>query len=157
MGRTYMKDIDCPFKVADKLLKYLSTETNIIFVDFHAEATSEKQALLYYLDGRVSTIVGTHTHVQTADEHVTSRGTAYITDVGMTGPHDSIIGMQKKPSLDRFLTGLPARMSVAVNDVKLSGVVVRIEPDTGRAVSIERIREDFDITKVSGSQMDEED
>ncbi len=157
MGRTYMKDIDCPFKAADKLLKYLSTETNIIFVDFHAEATSEKQALLYYLDGRVSTIVGTHTHVQTADEHVTPRGTAYITDVGMTGPHDSIIGMQKKPSLDRFLTGLPARMSVAVNDVRISGVVVRIEPDTGRAVSIERIREDFDITKVSGSQMDEED
>lgn len=157
MGRTYMKDIDCPFKVADKLIKYLSTETNIIFVDFHAEATSEKQALLYYLDGRVSTIVGTHTHVQTADEHVTPRGTAYITDVGMTGPHDSIIGMQKKPSLDRFLTGLPARMSVAINDVKLSAVIVRIEIESGRAVSIERIREDFDITKVSGGQVDEED
>ena len=110
-GRTYMKDIDCPFQVGEREVSALRKHTELIIVDFHAEATSEKQALAMYLDGKVSAVVGTHTHVQTVDNHVTPRGTAYITDAGMTGPHDSIIGMQKGPSLGRFLTGLPTQSS----------------------------------------------
>jgi metallophosphoesterase (TIGR00282 family) len=145
MGRTYMKDIDCPFQVADRELAVLRQETDIIFVDFHAEATSEKQAMLYYLDGKVSAIIGSHTHVQTADEHISKRGTAYITDAGMTGAHDSIIGMEKEPSLYRFLTAVPKRFTTAADDVKLSGVVVKVDPSDGRAHHIERFRLDFDI------------
>lgn len=145
MGRTYMKDIDCPFRVADRELARLSGETNAIVVDFHGEATSEKQAMLYYLDGRVSAVIGSHTHVQTADEQVTSRGTAYITDAGMTGPHDSIIGMEKGPSLGRFLTGMPKRFTTASADVRISGVLVRIDATTGRAESIERYQLPFDL------------
>jgi len=145
MGRTYMKDIDCPFRAADREVEYLERHTNVIFVDFHAEATSEKQAMLYYLDGKVSALIGSHTHVQTADEHITARGTAYISDAGMTGPHDSIIGMQKGPSLGRFLTGMPKRFTTATDDVKLSGVAVKIDTESGRAESIERFRLDFDL------------
>jgi metallophosphoesterase (TIGR00282 family) len=113
MGRTYMKDIDCPFRVGDKLVNIIREETDLVIIDFHAEVTSEKQALHYFLDGRVSAILGTHTHVQTADETISERGTAYITDVGMTGPYDSIIGMAKGPSLQRFLTGMPKRFTCA--------------------------------------------
>ncbi len=144
-GRTYMKDIDCPFKVADRELASIRKQTSLIFVDFHAEATSEKQAIAHYLDGLVSAVVGTHTHVQTADEKVSRRGTAYITDAGMTGPHDSIIGMEVRPSVDRFLTGMPIRFSTASGDVKISGVVVKVDPESGEALSIERFREDFDL------------
>lgn len=147
MGRTYMKDIDCPFQVAERELVMLKRETSIIFVDFHAEATSEKQAMLYYLDGKVSAVIGTHTHVQTADEHVSKRGTAYITDAGMTGAHDSVIGMEKEPSLQRFLSGVPKRFTTAAEDVRLSGVVVKVDPSDGRAHSIERLRVDFDLEK----------
>lgn len=145
MGRTYMKDIDCPFRVADRELAVMRKQTNLVFVDFHAEATSEKQALAYYLDGLVSAIIGTHTHVQTADEKISKRGTAYITDAGMTGPHDSVIGMEVKPSVDRFLTGMPIRFSTASDDVKISGVVVKADPETGEAFSVERFKEDFDL------------
>ncbi|MCK4631655.1 MAG: TIGR00282 family metallophosphoesterase [candidate division Zixibacteria bacterium] len=145
MGRTYMKDIDCPFKVADRELNQIDPDVNIVFVDFHAEATSEKQALFYYLDGKISAIVGTHTHVQTADEQVSARGTAYITDAGMTGPFDSIIGMQKKPALERFLTGMPKRFTTASDDIRISGVIVDIDAATGRAERIERYCEKFDI------------
>jgi len=149
MGRTYMKDIDCPFKTADREVERLKRETNVVFVDFHAEATSEKQALMYYLDGRVTAVIGTHTHVQTADEYISKRDTAYITDAGMTGPHDSIIGMQKQPSLERFLTGMPRRFSTATDDVKISGVILKVDVASGRAESIERYMLDFDLSQVS--------
>jgi len=145
MGRTYMKDIDCPFITADKIIGHIGEETKIIFIDMHAEATSEKQAMLYYLDGDVSAIVGTHTHIQTADEHVSPNGTAYITDVGMTGPYDSIIGMEKEPSLQRFITGMPKRFTTATGDVRLAGVVIQIDKETGKAINIERIMYNFDI------------
>ncbi|MBI5266128.1 MAG: TIGR00282 family metallophosphoesterase [candidate division Zixibacteria bacterium] len=157
MGRTYMKEIDCPFQVADHEVSYLRGHTNIIFIDFHAEATSEKQAMLYYLDGKVSAIIGTHTHVQTADDMITKEGTAYLSDAGMTGPHDSIIGMQKQPSLDRFLTGMPKRMTTATEDIKISGALVRIDTDTGKALGIERFRVDFDISKFNSALFSEED
>ncbi|MEA3297759.1 MAG: TIGR00282 family metallophosphoesterase [candidate division Zixibacteria bacterium] len=146
MGRTYMKDIDCPFRAAVREINKLSDDTKIIFVDMHAEATSEKQAMLYYLDGKVSAVIGSHTHVQTADDQITKRGTAYITDAGMTGPHDSIIGMQKGPALGRFLTGMPKRFSTATDDVKLSGVLIKVDPANGSAQSIERLLIDFDLS-----------
>nr|MBN2278045.1 TIGR00282 family metallophosphoesterase [candidate division Zixibacteria bacterium] len=142
-GRTYMKDIDCPFRTADRDLRIIRERADIVIVDFHAEVTSEKQALAYYLDGRVSAIIGTHTHVQTADESVSERGTAYITDAGMTGAYDSIIGMAKGPSLDRFLTGMPKRFTCAKKDIKISGVVVTVSTEDGGAEAIERFRIDY--------------
>jgi 2',3'-cyclic-nucleotide 2'-phosphodiesterase len=144
-GRTYMKDIDCPFKVGKHLVYRLREQTKVIFVDFHAEATSEKQAMWHYLDGMVSAVIGSHTHVQTADETISPNGTAYLTDAGMTGPFDSVIGMQKEPSIERFVTGMPKRFTTATDDVKLSGVVLRISAESGRTESIERIRYDFDL------------
>jgi metallophosphoesterase (TIGR00282 family) len=149
MGRTYMKDIDCPFQVANRELLSIKQQTQIIVVDFHGEATSEKQAMLYYLDGKVSAIIGSHTHVQTADEQISKRGTAYITDAGMTGAHDSVIGMEKEPSLQRFLTGMPIRFTTATEDVKISGVIVTINTLNGKAQHIERYRLDFDIDSFS--------
>jgi len=145
MGRVYMPNTDCPFQVGARLIEKVRRETPIIFVDFHAEATSEKQALAHYFDGRVSGVVGTHTHVQTADERIQAQGTAYITDAGMTGPHDSIIGMDKGPSLGRFLTGMPKRFTTATDDVKIQGVVIKIDPEDGRAVEIQRFSRDFDL------------
>ncbi|MGH8015612.1 MAG: TIGR00282 family metallophosphoesterase [Candidatus Zixiibacteriota bacterium] len=153
MGRTYMLNIDCPFKKAQKILSTVSKETNIIFLDFHAEATSEKQAMLYHLDSRVSAIVGTHTHVQTADEFITENGTAYMTDAGMTGAYESVIGMEVGPSLGRFLTGMPKRFTAAKNDVKISGVAVGIDKKTGKAVNIQRYRYDFNIEKIDESKI----
>ena len=144
-GRTYMKDIDCPFVVGGKIVSEMRREADIIFVDMHAEATSEKQAMLYWLDGEVSAVVGTHTHVQTADEYVTGKGTAYITDAGMTGPYDSVIGMEKEPSLQRFLTGMPHRFTTASNDIRMAGVIVRVNPTSGKATSIERFCEKFNL------------
>jgi 2',3'-cyclic-nucleotide 2'-phosphodiesterase len=143
MGRTYMKDIDCPFRVADKEVALLRESTKIIVVDFHAEVTSEKQAMAYYLDGRVSAVIGTHTHVQTADETISEKGTAYITDAGMTGAHDSIIGMAKQPSLGRFLTGMPKRFSCATDDVRISGLILTVNADDGKAVEIEPFNLDY--------------
>jgi hypothetical protein len=156
MGRTYMKDIDCPFQVANRELLAIRQETNIIVVDFHGEATSEKQAMFYYLDGKVSAIIGSHTHVQTADEQISRLGTAYITDAGMTGAHDSVIGMEKEPSLRRFLTGMPIRFTTATEDVKISGVIVTINALNGQAVKIERFREPFDINNLPTKNLSDE-
>ncbi len=139
LGRTFMGLADCPFRAADKEIEFLRGKTNVIIVDIHAEATSEKLAMGWHLDGRVSAVIGTHTHVQTADERVLPRGTAYITDVGMTGPRDSILGVRHEPVISRFLTGIPGRFEVAEGPVLLSGVVVEVDFDTGRANSIRRV------------------
>ena len=147
MGRTFMYNINCPFRTADRIIDKIPEEVGIIIVDMHAEATSEKGAMWYHLDGRVSAVIGTHTHVQTADEQVSGRGTAYITDVGMTGAHDSILGMNKGPALKRFLSGRPIRLSVAEEDVRISGVIIEVDPDNqGRAVAIERFCMPADLT-----------
>jgi 2',3'-cyclic-nucleotide 2'-phosphodiesterase len=137
-GRTYLPAIDCPFQTVDEMLASLDSDILVRFVDFHAEVTSEKIAFGWYLNGRVSAVVGTHTHVPTADERILPAGTAYITDVGMTGPHDSVIGMDKEGSLRRFLTGMPARFEPAVDDVRLNSVIIEVDETTGRATSIER-------------------
>jgi len=148
-GRVYMKEIDCPFRIADREISRLREETPIIFVDFHAEATSEKQAMAYYLDGRVSAVIGTHTHVQTADERVFPKGTAYLTDAGMTGPHDSVLWVRPQDALRRFLTGLPHRFQMADGDIKMSGVVVDIDEKSGKATHIERYRLDYDGSQTA--------
>jgi metallophosphoesterase (TIGR00282 family) len=139
-GRVFMAATDCPFRTADRELERLPASCKIRIVDMHAEATSEKQAMGWYLDGRATAVVGTHTHVATADERVLPNGTAYITDVGMTGPYDSVIGVTKEKILERFLTQMPARFDAAEKDVWLAGVLIQADPDTGRALGIERIR-----------------
>lgn len=140
-GRVGMVDLnlDSPFEVIDRELEKLKARTNIIVVDFHAEATSEKVALGWYLDGRVSVLFGTHTHIQTADEQILPQGTAYITDIGMTGPYDSVIGIDKEIALRKFLTQMPVRFKIAREGVKFCGLVVTIERRTGRAVGVERL------------------
>ncbi|NMD69551.1 TIGR00282 family metallophosphoesterase [Bacillus sp. DNRA2] len=139
-GRTFMPAIDCPFKKADELVEEARKRTPIIFVDFHAEATSEKQAIGWYLDGRISAVVGTHTHVQTADDRILPGGTAYISDVGMTGPYDGILGVEKDAVLKRFLTSLPSRFEVPKEGrTLLSAVMIDIDKKTGKAKKIERI------------------
>ncbi len=140
-GRVFMSELDCPFRKADVILESLGVEQKIVFVDFHAEASSEKGALGAYLDGRVSAVVGTHTHVQTADERILSGGTAFITDAGMTGARDSVIGIRKELSIQRFLTQMPVRYEIAKKDPVLCGVVVDIDESSGKARSIERIME----------------
>ncbi|HEV3220059.1 MAG TPA: TIGR00282 family metallophosphoesterase [Candidatus Acidoferrales bacterium] len=139
-GRVFMVALDCPFRTADQELARVPPDVKIIFVDMHAEATSEKQAMGWYLDGRVSAVVGTHTHVATADERVLPNGTAFITDVGMTGPHDSVIGMDRGAMVKRFLDALPAKFEVAAGDSRLNGVVVDVDEATGRARTISRVR-----------------
>jgi metallophosphoesterase (TIGR00282 family) len=134
----FMPPIDCPFKVAQELVTELRKQTPIIFVDFHAETTSEKQAMGRYLDGRITALVGTHTHVQTADEHIMPGGTAFLCDAGMTGPYDSIIGMRHEGALKRFLTAMPERFTVAEGDVRLAAVLVTADAETGRAEKIQR-------------------
>ncbi|MGD9402124.1 MAG: TIGR00282 family metallophosphoesterase [bacterium] len=141
-GRVFMRPIDCPFRKADEVLKTIGER--IVLVDMHAEATSEKVAMGWHLDGRVSAVVGTHTHVQTSDERVLPGGTAYITDVGMTGPHDSVIGIEKEAIIRRFLTEVPNRFEVGKEDVRLSGLVVSVDTATGRAVGVERIHRCLD-------------
>ncbi len=140
-GRVFMKNLDCPFRAAEALLAELRLSTPIIMVDFHAEATSEKQALGYYLDGQVSAVIGTHTHVQTADERILAGGTGYLTDVGMSGSQDAIIGNQKKNAMDRFLTQLPVKLEVAKKDPQLSAVLLTINETTGTCEQIERIQQ----------------
>ena len=139
MGRIFMNPLDNPFQVVMKEIQAVRDEARIIFVDFHAEATSEKLAMGWHLDGQVTAVVGTHTHVQTADERILPRGTAYITDVGMTGPHDSVIGVQTRPVLTRFLNGIPARFETASGDPRLNGVIVTAFAETGLAASIRRV------------------
>jgi len=139
MGRVFMKPIDCPFRAAEREIEKMKKYTRIIIVDMHAEATSEKEAIGWFLDGRVTAVVGTHTHVQTADESILSGGTAYITDVGMTGPFNSIIGIRKDAVMERFLTQIPNRFDVAKDDVRLQGVVVDIDGKSGKATGIDRL------------------
>jgi metallophosphoesterase (TIGR00282 family) len=140
MGRVFMNPIDCPFRKADEIVPELRRETPIILVDMHCEATSESQAMGWYLDGRVSAVVGTHRHVQTADERVLPGGTAYITDLGMTGPTDGVIGVDREVILQRFLTQMPARFEPARGPAALHGALITLDPDTGRASGIRRIR-----------------
>src|SRR5213596_1925785 len=139
-GRVFMTPIDDPFRKADSELAKIPEDVAFVLVDMHAETTSEKIAMGWYLDGRVTAVVGTHTHVTTADERVLPAGTAYITDVGMTGPHDGVIGMDRIGIVKKFLDGMPARFEPAKGPVALHGVVMRIDPDTGRGLSIERLR-----------------
>jgi len=138
-GRVFMNNLDCPFRTADREIDRLRAETPIILVDFHAEATSEKASLGWYLDGRVSAFIGTHTHVQTADEHILPGGTAYLTDAGMTGGFDSVIGVKKEEAITKFLSLLPVKFDIAKNNLRLNGVVIEVDEQSGKAVSIERI------------------
>ena len=140
MGRTFMPPVDDPFRCADDLVETLRVRTPIVVLDMHAEATSEKMAIARYLDGRVSVVYGTHTHVQTADEQVLPGGTAYISDVGMTGPTEGVIGMEAGPVLDRFLTGMSERFNVQKSGMKqFCAAVVNIDPSSGKATDIKRI------------------
>lgn len=139
MGRTFMKPVDCPFRAADRVLERLSAEAKVILVDIHAEATSDKNLLGRYLDGRVSAVFGTHTHVPTADERVLPGGTAYQTDVGMTGPHDSILGRRYDRVLAATLSLVPHFFDVATGDPRLNGALVEVRTETGRAVSVRRV------------------
>ncbi|MCK4408976.1 MAG: TIGR00282 family metallophosphoesterase [Candidatus Eisenbacteria sp.] len=143
-GRAFMKPLDCPFRMGLELVRSVKKETPIVVVDFHAEATSEKTALGLYLAGVATCVLGTHTHVQTADERLLTGRTAYITDVGMTGPADSVIGMQTEVALERFLLGVPRRYEVGKGPALLNAVVVDIEEETGAARSIERVLEHHD-------------
>jgi len=139
-GRVFMEPVDDPFRAIDSILEELVRKTKVVFIDFHAEATSEKMAFGWYVDGRASAVVGTHTHIQTADERILPGGTAYLTDVGMTGPVDSVIGMRCDIVLPKFTSGLPARFEVADGEAQLCGVLVDIDVATGRATSIQRIQ-----------------
>jgi 2',3'-cyclic-nucleotide 2'-phosphodiesterase len=138
-GRVFMPSIDCPFRTADRLLEEIPAAVKIRIVDIHAEATSEKLAMGWYLDGRVTAVLGTHTHVPTADETVLPHGTAYITDLGMTGPYDSVIGIEKEVVIQKFLSQMPGRFEVAKGDVRLCGVLIEADPETGHARSVRRI------------------
>jgi 2',3'-cyclic-nucleotide 2'-phosphodiesterase len=144
-GRVFMNSIDCPFVTGLAAVEQIRKQTPVILVDFHAEATSEKQAMGWYLDGRVSAVVGTHTHVLTADERLLPKGTAFITDAGMTGPHDSIIGSVPDLALDRFLRQIPVRLEPASSNLRLCGVIVEIEESTGRALGIQRLNLPFNL------------
>ena len=139
MGRVYMESIDCPFRAAEREIEYLKNFVKIIIVDMHAEATSEKCALAWYLDGRVSCVIGTHTHVQTSDERILPNGTGYITDVGMTGPHDGIIGVDREIIIEKFLRHMPAKFEVAKGAVQFNAVIADIDDKTGATTKIERI------------------
>lgn len=139
LGRIYMDNIDCPFKAADRELEHIKKEVKAVVVDFHAEATSEKTAMAWYLDGRVSCVLGTHTHVQTADERIFPFGTAYITDVGMTGPCDGVIGVNKDIIIKKFLTSMPQRFEVAKGRVIFNAVMLDIEEKNGKTTNIRRI------------------
>jgi hypothetical protein len=138
-GRIFMQPIDCPFTAAKNKVAELREKTKIIIVDIHAEATSEKKALGWYLDGEVSAVLGTHTHVQTADEEVLPQGTAYISDAGMTGPFDSVIGIKKEIIIEKFLNQMPNKFDLAKDDIRMQGVIMNIDPASGKANSIERI------------------
>jgi hypothetical protein len=138
-GRIFMHPVDCPFVTAKNKIAELKAKTKVIIVDIHAEATSEKRAMGWYLDGEVSAVLGTHTHVQTADEEILPQGTAYISDVGMTGPFDSVIGVKKETIIERFLTQMPNKFDVAKGDNRMQGVILDIDAISGKANSIERI------------------
>ncbi len=139
MGRVFMLNIDDPFAGVLKEIEKVKQRARIVFVDFHAEATSEKVAMGWHLDGKVTAVVGTHTHVQTADDRILPKGTAYLTDAGMTGPHDSVIGVEVEPALGRFLNGMPARFETASGNPRLNGVIIEADETTGLATDIERV------------------
>lgn len=141
-GRSFMYPIDCPFKTAEKEIRKLRSEANIILVDFHAEATAEKQALAWFLDGKVSAVIGTHTHVQTADERILPGGTAYITDAGMCGPVDSVIGMDTQKAIERFILQSHVYYSIARENYRFNGVLLDIQESTGKAQAISRLNFD---------------
>ncbi|MCJ7662748.1 MAG: TIGR00282 family metallophosphoesterase [Desulfobacterales bacterium] len=143
-GRVFMRSLESPFKTAEEQISLLRRETHMIIVDFHAEATSEKTALGWFLDGEVSAVLGTHTHVQTADERVLPGGTAYITDVGMTGPCDSVIGIKKEIALERFLTMMPNKFETATGNLELQGVIVEVDERSGSSVGIRRVKMGID-------------
>jgi metallophosphoesterase (TIGR00282 family) len=152
MGRVFMLNIDDPFAVVPREIEAMRGRTKIIIVDFHAEATSEKVAMGWHLDGKATLVVGTHTHVQTADERILPNGTAYLTDAGMTGPHDSIIGMEKEPSLARFLTAMPSRFEPATGNPRLNGIIVDADEKTGRALAVTRISySEAELVKLPGA------
>jgi hypothetical protein len=139
LGRTFMKPADCPFHAVDRILAEIGERTRLVFLDMHAEATSDKVAMGWYLDGRVTALVGTHTHIQTADERVLPKGTAYITDLGMTGPYDSVLGRRKEKVLQALLTDMPIFFDVATGDLRVCGVLVTADTLSGRATAVERI------------------
>jgi len=141
IGRTFIGNFDCPFRAMDTLLAEFKDKTNVIIVDFHAEATSEKVAMGWYLDGRVSAVLGTHTHIGTIDAHILPGGTAYVTDIGMVGPMDSVIGDDVSSVINRFLSQIPRRLSVGKGIVDFNAILVEVSEDTGKAVGIKRIRE----------------
>lgn len=138
-GRTYMNSIDCPFKKGFSEVKKISEKTRIIIIDFHAEATAEKMAMGWYLDGKVSAVIGTHTHIQTADERILPQGTGYITDAGMTGPYDSVLGLRKEIAIKRFLFQTPMRYKPADSDLRLCAVLVGVEKQSGKTTAIQRL------------------
>jgi 2',3'-cyclic-nucleotide 2'-phosphodiesterase len=140
-GRSFMYPIDCPFRTADVAIgEMLKNNVRIVLIDFHAESTAEKMALGYYLDGRISVLIGSHTHVQTADERILPQGTSFITDAGMTGSYDSVIGMEKQNAIKRFLTQMPVRYQCANGDPRFSGVFIEVSTGTGRTLNIERVQ-----------------
>jgi metallophosphoesterase (TIGR00282 family) len=139
MGRTFMRPVDCPYRAADRILERIATRARVIIVDMHAEATSDKQVMARYLDGRVSAVLGTHTHVATADEQILRNGTAFQADVGMTGPHDSIIGRRYDRVLSATLSFVQSHFDVATGDPRLNGCVMNIDPQSGRALAISRV------------------
>ncbi len=139
LGRTFMKPADCPFHAVDRVLAEIGDRTKLIFLDMHAEATSDKVAMGWYLDGRVTAVCGTHTHIQTADERVLPKGTAYITDLGMTGPYDSVLGRRKEKVLSALVTSMPTFFDVATGDLRVCGCLITADTQTGRASAIERI------------------
>ena len=145
MGRVFMDVCECPFRTTTDAVERLRKETPIIFVDMHAEATSEKIAMSWYLDGKVSCVFGTHTHVQTADERILPHGTAHITDLGLTGPYDSVIGRRTDQILQRFLTHMPIKFEMAEDNPQLHGAIVEVDERTGRALSIKRVQEKVSV------------
>lgn len=148
-GRTFMSAIDCPFRCAEYTLAKIKNECKMVIIDFHAEASAEKAALGHFLDGKVTAILGTHTHIQTADNRILPKGTAFITDVGMTGPYDSVIGMKTVAAINRFLYQTPQKYEPAQDDVHLCGVILKIDADTGASLSIERIfLPEFEVPEV---------
>jgi len=138
-GRSFMYPIDCPFTAADKLLSEIKNKKSIVIIDLHAESTAEKQAFGMYLDGRVAAVIGTHTHVQTADERIFARGTGYITDVGMTGPYNSVIGMDSETAIKRFIYQTPFYFKTGIGDLRLNAVIIKINEKTGKTTNIERL------------------
>jgi len=155
VGRVFMQPhYDCPFRTVDEILKKGAALGKVVLVDIHAEATSEKIAMGWYLDGRVSAVVGSHTHVQTSDETVLPKGEAYITDLGMTGPKRSVLGREVEPIIKRFLTGLPSPFGVATEDVVLEGVLITVDEKTGKATRIKRVREAIEQARSKDGQSD---